>query len=262
MNITTMTRQYITERLNNKVREDGRGMLSYRGITIKPGFIPNAEGSAEVNIGHTKIMAGIKIAVGTPMPDKPEEGSMMTAAELLPLAYHKYDAGPPSAEAVELSRVIDRGIRAANVIDMAKLFIEEEKVWSVFVDIYVLNYDGNLFDAGTIGAMAALLTARMPKYEDGKVIREGNLGRLEIINTCASSTFAKIGKTIVLDADANEEDFSDARLTITTDEKYIRAMQKGLGGSFYTSEVEGLIDTSFEKSKELIKRIKEAASGD
>lgn len=262
MNITTMTRQYITERLNAKIREDGRGMFSFRNMTIKPGCIPNAEGSAEVNIGHTKVVAGIKIDVGTPMPDKPEEGSMMTAAELLPLAYHKYDAGPPSAEAVELSRVIDRGIRAAGAIDTKKLFIEEAKAWSVFVDIYVLNYDGNLFDAGTTAAMAALLTARQPKYEDGKVVREGSLGKLEVINTCASTTFAKIGKTTVLDADANEEDFSDARLTVTTDEKYIRAMQKGLGGSFYTSEVESLIDVSFEKSGELIKKLKAATSGD
>ena len=253
---------YIRELIERNEREDGRGPGEYRKVSVESGLFENAEGSAMVEIGNTKVLAGIKIDAEAPMRDSPEKGNFMVSFELLPLAYREYESGPPSPDAIELARVIDRGIRAGECINLEKLFIEEGKVWGVFADIYVLNYDGNLFDAGTIGAMAALLTARMPKYEDGSVIREGNLGKLEVINTCASSTFAKIGKTIVLDADANEEDFSDARLTITTDEKYIRAMQKGLGGSFYTSEAERLIDVSFEKSKELIKKVKEAASGD
>lgn len=257
MNISTVTEQYIKERLTKGIREGGRDLFSYRDIKLEIGKMQNAEGSAEVNIGKTKMLVGIKIDVGTPMADKPDEGGIMTAAELLPLAYHKYDAGPPSAEAVELSRVIDRGIRAAGIIDLKKLFIEEGKSWNVFIDCYVLNYDGNLFDAGSFAAVAALLNSRMPKYEDGKVIREGNLGKLEVANVATSCTYAKVAGITVLDTDANEEDFSDARLTIANDEKYIRAMQKGLGGSFTPSEIDKLIDTTFEKSKGLRSMLKE-----
>jgi exosome complex component RRP42 len=261
MNITTITEQYIRERLTKGIRDGGRGLFSFRNIALEVGKIPNAEGSAEVNLGNTKVLVGIKIDVGAPMKDKPDEGAITTGAELLPLAHHSYDAGPPSAEAVELARVIDRGIRAANVIDLKKLFIEEGKVWNAFIDVYVLNYDGNLFDAGTLAAVTALVNARMPKYEDEKVIREGNLGRLETSNICTSCTFAKVADTIVLDTDGNEEDFSEARLTVTNDEKAVRAMQKGLGGSFTPKELDTLIDTTFEKSKEL-RRIVEKTKGD
>lgn len=261
MNISTVTEQYIRERLSKGIREENRGIFSYRDIKLEINKMSNAEGSAQIMLGNTKVLVGIKLDVGEPMRDKPEEGSIMTAAELLPLAYHKYDSGPPSAEAVELSRVIDRGIRAANVIDVKKLFIEPEKAWNVFIDVYVLNYSGNLFDAGTLAAVAALLNTRMPKYEDSKVVREGNLGKLPIANTCTSCTFAKVAGTTVLDTDANEEDFSEARITIANDEKYIRAMQKGLGGSFSHNEIDKLVETTFERSKDL-RRIIQGAKGD
>lgn len=261
MNISTITEQYIRERLTKGVREGGRGMFSFRKIGLEVGDLPNAEGSAVVNLGNTRVLVGIKLDIGEPMKDKPMEGGIMTGCELLPLAHHSYDAGPPSAESVELARVIDRGIRAAGVIDLKKLFIEEKKAWNVFVDVYVLNYDGNLFDAGTLAAMTALANAKMPKYEDGKVIRDESMKRLEVSNIVTSCTFAKVAGAVVLDTDGGEEDFSEARLTIANDEKNIRAMQKGLGGAFTPKELDTLVETAAEKSKEL-RKIVLGARGD
>ncbi|MGC8586687.1 MAG: exosome complex protein Rrp42 [Candidatus Micrarchaeia archaeon] len=243
--------EYIKELLNKGFRDGERGMYEYRPITIQKGIIPNAEGSAQVDLGGTKVLAGVKIDVDSPLPDKPGEGNLVTSAELLPLASADYDVGPPSPEAIELARVVDRGIRAGEVIDMKSLFIGEDKVWSVFTDIYVLNYDGNLFDAATLAAVTALRTARMPKYEDEKVIREGSLQRLKTNSTVTSCTFAKINGKTVLDPNKGEEDVMDSRLTIATDGKYIRAIQKGLSGSISYKTIEELVDISFEKSKEL-----------
>ena len=255
MNVTTLTDQYLRERLSKGTRDDGRDLFSFRNISVEIGKIPHAEGSAEVTFGNTKVLAGIKMDVGEPMRDKPDEGSMMTGAELLPLAHHTFDSGPPSPAAVELARVVDRGIRAANMIDVKKLFIEEGKSWSVFVDLYILNYDGNLFDSSALAAAAALYTARMPKYEEGKVIREGALGKLPIENLSTSCTYAKIGNSILLDTNASEEIFADARITIANDEQFVRAMQKGLGGAFKSSEVDMIVEKTFEKSKDLRKMV-------
>ena len=251
MNTTILTEQYLKERLSKGIRDDGRNLLSFRKISLETGKIPHAEGSAEIRLGNTKILVGIKMDVGEPMKDKPDEGSIMTGAELLPMAHHSYDAGPPSPDAVELARVVDRGIRAGNIIDVKKLFIEEGKSWNVFIDLYVLNYDGNLFDSSALAAVAALYNSRMPKYEEGKVIREGNLERLPINNISTSCTYAKIGNSILLDTNASEEVFADARMTIANDEHFVRAMQKGLGGSFLPNEIDMLVDNTFEKSKEL-----------
>ncbi|MGB9732853.1 MAG: exosome complex protein Rrp42 [Candidatus Micrarchaeia archaeon] len=246
--VNSIKSAYIKEMLNNGIRS-GRNLMDYRDISIVTGLIPNAEGSAEVNLGSTKVLVGVKLDVDEPMPDKPNEGNIITSAELLPLASAEYDIGPPSPEAIELARVVDRGIRAAGVIDTESLFISEGKVWSVFIDIYIMNYDGNLFDASTLAAVAALKGTRMPKYENDAVIREGKLSKLKTNNIVTSCTYAKIGSKIILDPDGDEESVMDARLTIANDESYIRAMQKGLSGSFNEHELEMLVDTTFEKSK-------------
>jgi exosome complex component RRP42 len=248
--INSVKGAYIKELLSKGTRV-GRGLYDYRSIKIEQGVIPNAEGSAQVDLGYTKVLAGVKVDVDEPMPDKPDEGNLVMSAELLPLASADYDVGPPSPEAIELARVVDRGIRAANVFDTKSLYISEGKVWSVFIDIYILNYDGNLFDASSLAAVAALTNTRMPKYEDEKVIREGKLEKLKVNNLVTSCTYAKIGDKLILDPNGEEESIMDTRLTIANDEGYIRAMQKGISGTFTQEEIEKLIEETFEKSKDL-----------
>ncbi|MDE1855948.1 MAG: exosome complex protein Rrp42 [Candidatus Micrarchaeota archaeon] len=244
--------EYVRELVNKGIREGGRDLLEYRAIDVKHGMLPNAEGSAMVTIGNTKVLCGIKLDVGEPMRDKPNQGNLMTLAELLPLASADYEPGPPSPDSIELSRVVDRGIRAAGVIDLDALFIEEGKVWSVFIDIYVLNYDGNLFDAASLAAMTALSNCKLPKYENGEVIRGANLPKLPITNTVTSCTFAKMGNKVLLDPNGSEEAIMDGRLTIANDtENIVRSMQKGLHGAFSEQELDHLLDKTFEKSKEL-----------
>lgn len=255
--ISAVKGEYIAELLSKGIRDGPRKFMDYRKVGIERGLLPNAEGSAQVDLGNTKVLVGIKMDVGTPMPDKPEEGNLMVSAELLPLASADYDAGPPSPESVEFARVVDRGIRAANAIDLPSLFIEEDKVWSVFADIYVLNYDGNLFDAGTLAVMAALLNTKMPRYENEAVVREGEMPKLKVGDIVTSCTYAKLGDKIVIDPTGAEESVMDARLTITNDEQYIKAMQKGLSGAFSYEEIDSLVEKTFEKSKELRKMLEE-----
>lgn len=245
-----ITNEYLKGRISKGLRDDNRAHFSFRKISIKTNEIPNAEGSAIVELGNTKVLAGIKIDVSEPMRDTPEDGNITTSAELLPMADDNYDIGPPTPFGVEFARVVDRGIRAAGVLDTSKLFIEEGKVWSVFIDLYVLNNDGNIFDAGTLASMAALLTCRMPKYENNAVIRESS-EKLFTKNIVTSCTFVKVPGGKLLDPTANEESLADARITIATDADVIRAMQKGLGGSLKSSDIDEFIDISFEKSKEL-----------
>ncbi len=250
-----ITKEYLTGRLSKGLRDDNRTPFSYRTISIRTNEIPNAEGSAIVELGNTKVLAGIKLDVSEPMRDTPEDGNITTSAELLPMADENYDIGPPTPIGVEFARVVDRGIRAAGILDTSKLFIEEGKVWSVFIDLYVLNNDGNIFDAGTLAAMAALKTCRMPKYENGLVIRETQ-ERLTTNNIVTSCTFVKVPGAKIIDPTSNEEELADARITIANDFDVIRAMQKGMSGAFTTKEVNELIETTFDKSKELVNILK------
>ncbi len=232
-------------------REDGRGAYDFRSIKVTAGMLQNAEGSAQVKIGNTTILAGVKLQIEEPMEDTPNQGNLIMSAELLPLASDSYETGPPSPEAIEFGRVVDRGIRHGKCIDLESLFIESEKVWTVFVDLYVLNYDGNLFDAGTTAAMAALMNTKVPKVENGEAIRTERTQKMKIDNIVTSTTFAKVKDKIILDPNGDEEMAADCRLTIATDAEKVRSMQKGKRGGLFKNEIEEMLGASFNKHKEL-----------
>lgn len=248
--------RYIKDLAANGSRVDGRGADDFRNVNVSKGVINNAEGSAQVDLGDTRVLAGVKMVAEEPMADTPDQGNLIVSAEMLPLADPEYEAGPPSPEAVELARVIDRGIRAAEMIDLHSLIIEEGKAWSVYLDLYVLNNDGNLFDAGMIAATNALMTTKVPEYRDGKAVMAERKKPLKVDNTVTSCTFAKVDGKTLLDPNSVEEKAAEARLTVETDGKAIRAMQKGLSGSFTAEEIKGLIDVAFNKHPVLVKYLK------
>ncbi|MFA5364548.1 MAG: exosome complex protein Rrp42 [Candidatus Bathyarchaeia archaeon] len=250
----------ITELLENGKRIDGRAPTEYRSIQIEAGVIERAEGSARIRLGKTEVIVGVKIATGTPFPDMPDKGVLTVNAELVPLASPAFEPGPPDESAVELARVVDRGIRESQAIDLEKLCVEPGKlVFVVFVDVYVLNHDGNLIDASTMGALAALVNTKMFKYtvEDCAIVKKLGYSPLPIMNYPISVTFAKIGNKLILDTGIEEEEVMDARLTVTMDKDgNICAMQKGGGSGYFTKEeIFDAVQIASEKTVELRKTV-------
>lgn len=254
--VADIKKDYIVSLLEQGKRQDGRAFDEYREIKVEKGVSNNAEGSALVKIGSTQVMVGVKMAVGEPFPDMPNSGVLTTNAELIPLASPSFEKGPPDEDTIEIARVVDRGIRESECIDLEKLCIAEgEKVWIVFVDIHVLDYDGNLFDASSLGSIAALLDTRLPKLEDDKVIYgERTKHKLPIVEKPVETTHVKVGKNIILDPCLDEELVMDSRLTVATTEKgEICAMQKGGSGTLTQDEILDIVSRSIEKGKELRK---------
>jgi len=252
--ISKLTKRSLEEFLKTGERFDGRKVDDFRKVKIELGVSEKAEGSALVTLGETQIAAGIKLDVGEPFPDTPDQGVLITNAELTAMSSEIFEPGPPGENAIEVARVVDRCIREAEVIDLEKLVIEPgEKVWMVFADIYTINAAGNLFDAGTLAVMAALLNARMPRFEDGRVVREAMKEKLPVKKKVVSTTFAKIGDVVVVDPSELEEKLMDARLTIGVCEGNIVALQKGGEGGFTEKELEDMIDRAIKHSKNLLK---------
>lgn len=251
---------YMTELLAKGKREDGRKPFDYRDIKIETGIIARANGSARVLIGKTEVLVGVKLDVGEPFPDSPESGILMVNSELLPLASPNFEFGPPSKDSVELSRVIDRGIRECHAIDLDKLCIKpKEKVWMIFIDIYPINDDGNLLDAGALGAIAALKTALLPKYDEDEekvLYKEITKTKLPIQKIPILTTFGKLSGNLFIDATMREEKELDARLSIaTTEDGIASAMQKGGVGTLTAEEVIELTEKAAELGKKLRKLI-------
>jgi exosome complex component RRP42 len=245
--------KHVRELAEKGTRLDGRPFDQFREIVLEVGTNDNADGYARVKFGETDVLAGIKMEVGTPYPDTPDQGALMVGAELLPLSNPKYEGGPPGIDSIELARVVDRGVRESKAIDMPKLCIEPgEKCWIVNIDIIPLNADGNLFDAAGLAAIAALKNTRFPKFEDGVLYpREKTSEPLPVSKTPIPVTVHRIAGKLVIDPLEDEEDASEARLTVATAGDEICAMQKGGDSPLTTEEISAMIDLAFEKAKEL-----------
>jgi exosome complex component RRP42 len=258
--VVNVKKKRIAELLANGKRTDGRELTEYRQIQIESGVIERAEGSARVRLGKTEVIVGVKIGTGTPFPDTPDTGVLTVNAELVPLASPIFEPGPPGEDAVELARVVDRGIRESKAIDLEKLCVEPGKlVFVVFLDLYVLNHDGNLIDACATAALAALLNTKMFKYnvEDCQIVKKPGYIPLPIIDYPIAVTFAKIGDKLILDSGLDEEKVMDARLTMTLDKDgNICAIQKGGGSGFFTrAEISEITKIAQEKTAELRKNV-------
>ncbi len=240
--VSDLMRAHVYRMAQKGERVDGRALDEPRKLTVERRFVKTAEGSARVKLGNSDVLVGIKMSVGEPYPDTPNTGVLSTSVEMVPLASPTFEAGPPRPEAIELARVVDRGIRESKMVNTERLCITpKEKVWVMFIDIHVLDYDGNLFDASSYGAVAALAGTTVPAKAAGL----SDDFPLPVEHWPVSVTFAKIKEVILVDPSLDEERMADARLTVTTDENGdIRAMQKGLSGSFSYDEVKRMIETA------------------
>ncbi|MEM2214516.1 MAG: exosome complex protein Rrp42 [Candidatus Nezhaarchaeales archaeon] len=260
--IPKIKRRQMLDMLSSGLRVDGRGLEDLRPVEIKCRSVNNAEGSAEVRLGKTLAIAGVKTSIGTPFADTPDMGVLIVNAEFLPIASPSFEPGPPDENAIELARVIDRGLRRSEMIDLRQLCILPGKaVWELWVDIHALNHDGNLMDTSALAAVAALLTSEVPKAmvnEKGEVIVNKNeKQKLPIKCIPITITVAKIGDKLLVDPCLDEEEVADVFLTATfVDDKVCTIQKRGEKG-LTEEETLKCLRVAQRKARELLKIVKE-----
>ncbi|MEM3061388.1 MAG: RNA-binding protein, partial [Candidatus Bathyarchaeia archaeon] len=102
--VTTLSKieqKTILDLISNGKRIDGRSLLDFRELKIEYGIIEKANGSAQLSLGKTKVLVGIKIETGEPFLDTPDEGVLTVNAEFVPLASPSFEPGPPDEKSVE-----------------------------------------------------------------------------------------------------------------------------------------------------------------
>jgi exosome complex component RRP42 len=193
MAVNTYDAALVKSALSEGKRLSGRNLYDIRPVSIETNLIEAAEGSAIVTLGNTKVIAGVKAEIGSPYSDSPDEGSITIDVELSPMADPNFESGPPTDTSIELSRVVDRGIRESKAIDFKSLcIVPGEKVWVLYCDIYIINNDGNLFDACSLAALAAFKTSHLPKLDDeSNIVKDEKGPDLKLTNIPVLFTFAK-----------------------------------------------------------------------
>jgi len=264
--IDELKKTQILELLEQGKRLDGRALDEPRELSIEINAVPHANGSAKVRLGDTEVLCGVKIQPDKPFPDMGDKGIFMCTAELLPFSHPTVETGPPRDDVIELARVTDRGIRESHMVDVSQLVIEEDKsVVGVFADIVVIDYDGNLFDACSYAATAALLTSTTPKWtmvDDKVTLVDGEESPLPTTTIPVSVTMGKVGNYIIVDPNGDEWDSMDARITIITNsDGNICALQKGGSDGFTQEEIVQCGEISVRVGAKIREKLKEAQQG-
>mgnify|MGYP001599759913 FL=1 len=151
------------------------------------------------------------------------------------------------------------------MINLEDLVITKgEKVWTIFIDVYPINDDGNLIDAATIAAIAALKKTKLPVLD-----KNGNIDfekpakeSLSISKETfpLSFSFYKLGDSIILDPTREEEEACDARITfgisLWSKQHVLNSCQKAGFETFTQEEIDKIMSVIAEKYDELNQKIK------
>ncbi|ACL11649.1 exosome complex protein Rrp42 [Desulfurococcus amylolyticus] len=252
----------IVKSIKKGERIDGRGLTDYRPIEVILNPITKASGSSLVKLGGTQVIAGVKLELEEPFPDRPGEGVLQVHAEFVPLASPSFEPGPPDENAIEVARVIDRSLRESKAVKLDALAIEPGKiVWSVYTDIYLVDHQGNIIDTGMLASMLALATSRIPeliKGENGyKVDHTKYVGPLPINTLVATVTMGIYNDVIIVDPLLEEEAVIDSFITIAIDEsgRICGIQKRGMKG-FSRSVLDNTIEIALSKGRELVDLMK------
>jgi exosome complex component RRP42 len=250
-----LRKQQMWDSISKGKRLDGRNLDEIRPLEIEVGLIRKANGSARVKLGNSEVVAGVKVETGEPFEGLENKGALILSAEVLPTASPYIEPGPPDEETVELARVVDRGVRESEMLDLTKLvLIPGEIVYVIFVDCSVVNADGNLFDATSYAAVSALMNSKLPVFEirDRKVVDTGEKQNPPLTTLPVSITAVRIGESVIQDPTAEEEACMDARITITTNsDQNFAAVQKGSTGTFTVEQLKKAAASARIKGEEI-----------
>jgi ribonuclease PH len=194
------------------MRTDGRAPDQARQLKITPGYLITAEGSALIEVGHTRVLCAATVEDTTP-PFLRNTGKGWVTAEysMLPRATSTRTArevskGKPSGRTHEIQRLIGRSLRS--VVDLAAL---GER--AIIVDCDVLQADGGTRCASITGGLVALRLAFM------RLMSDGALGELPLTGTVAAVSCGMVDGVPLLDLDYSEDSTAevDANVVMTGD---------------------------------------------
>ena len=177
-------------------RADGRRPPELRRVSIEPGFLPDAEGSALIQMGGTRVICTATVQEGVP-PFLRGRGTGWVTAEygMLPRSSPERierERRGPGGRTHEIQRLIGRSLRA--VTDLGAL---GER--SILVDCDVLRADGGTRCASITGGFVALALAL------ARLVRERAIERLALTDSVAAVSVGLVDGRPLLDLPYEED---------------------------------------------------------
>ncbi|XP_050443504.1 exosome complex component RRP42 isoform X2 [Adelges cooleyi] len=224
----------------------------YRPMELEMDIVSNANGSARLRLANSDILVCVKVEIDSPLPETLNHGKIEYFVDCSANATPAFEGRGGEQLAAELSRFLY--LAHSPVFDLSKLcIVPGQSCWKLFVDVLILECGGNLFDAVSLAAKAALCNTSLPTivgtYEDGKNIdlqisddpfdtrpleEAGNLPVL--VSLC------KIGNNYVADPTIEEEICGAGCMVVSvTPAGKITAVLKKGAGSFMPDTLNDII---------------------
>lgn len=230
------------------VRSDGRTPDQLRDITITRGWSKQAEGSALIEFGNTKVLCTASLTAGVPRWLKGEGKGWVTAEyAMLPRATNTRNAresvkGKLGGRTHEISRLIGRSLRS--IIDTKALGEN-----TIVLDCDVLQADGGTRTAAITGAYVALADALAWAKENKLIAKNAN----PLLDTVAAISVGIIDGVPMLDLpyveDVRAE--TDMNVVVTGSGKFVEVQGTAEGAPFDRDELNALLDLALLGTSEL-----------
>lgn len=214
--------EYYKKFLEQNVRPDGRGLSGIRKTIVTLGSLQNSDGSAFVKIGSTTCVCGARAELGKRSAQGP---NLAINVELLPLCSSKFTKGRPSDQAQVVAQFLNyltKSIIAPEEFHCTGAEIESEGLaWYIWLDVYCLDYDGNILDTALLATIGALKNVTLPNVRNVNGVYCASTERpnsLKLRQYPYSLSFCMVDKFLICDPTSEEEQLKDGTFTIVVDE--------------------------------------------
>jgi len=229
------------------MRVEGRAPNQLRSVRITPGFISQAEGSALIEIGHTRVICNATVEETVPIFLKgTNKGWITSEYSMLPRATNtrtprESTAGRKSGRTHEIQRLIGRALRAS--IELEKL--GERQIW---IDCDVIEADGGTRTASITGAFIALRQAV------DTLVRAGKLRESPVRSHVAAVSVGIINGVPMLDLNYAEDSSADVdfNIVMTDRDEFVEIQGTAERFPFSFNALNELLDLGRRGIRELI----------
>jgi ribonuclease PH len=230
-------------------RTDNRAADELRSVKITPGFLANAEGSALIEMGNTRVICAASVEDKLPphLRSQRTEGWITAEYGMLPRSTHTRTAreigrGGPSGRTHEIQRLIGRSLRA-----ISNRTVLGER--TITLDCDVLQADGGTRTAAITGAYVAFAIACR------QLLNHKKIKKSPIVSEVAAVSVGIVDGTALLDLKYDEDSRAEVDMNVicTGDGRFIEVQGTAEGAPFTREQMDNLLELGKKGIEQLIR---------
>src|SRR6266567_865597 len=236
------------------IRTDNRAPDELRPVRITPGFLANAEGSALIEMGNTRVVCAASVEDKLPphLRGQRTEGWVTAEYAMLPRSTETRTSretgrGGPSGRTHEIQRLIGRSLRA---ISNRKVLGDR----TITLDCDVLQADGGTRTAAITGAYVAFAIAC------ARLLNEKRIKKSPVIGEVAAISVGIVDGAPLLDLKYDEDSRAEVDMNVvcTGDGRFIEVQGTAEGQPFSREQMDALLELGKKGVAQLVLLQREA----